>query len=281
MTAIRDLAGFNAVHGAGLAKLLPPRPRIAVGMGTCGSGNGAEAVYARLRRGHRPARPRHRSGAHRLLRLLRRGAAGQRLACRASRWSSCTACRSTTSSKSSTRLAAKTVPADLALCRIEEWDHLTSHVHYGSRLPRHPAVERGAFLPRPEEDRPAQRRADQSRRHRGVHRRRRLPGAVQGADRRHARGGQRADQGIRPARARRRRLLDRHEMGVPAQGRGRAQVPHLQRRRGRSRRLHEPQRDRERSARPDRGHGDRRLHHRRHATASSTSAPNIRWPCIG
>ena len=31
MTAIRDLAGFNAVHGAGLAKLLPLRPRIAVG----------------------------------------------------------------------------------------------------------------------------------------------------------------------------------------------------------------------------------------------------------
>ena len=30
---------------AGLAKLLPSRPRIAVGMGTCGSGNGAEAVY--------------------------------------------------------------------------------------------------------------------------------------------------------------------------------------------------------------------------------------------
>jgi NADH-quinone oxidoreductase subunit F len=28
-----------------MAKLLPPRPRIAVGMGTCGSGNGAEAVY--------------------------------------------------------------------------------------------------------------------------------------------------------------------------------------------------------------------------------------------
>ena len=44
MTAIRDLASFNAVHEAGLSKLLPPRPRIAVGMGTCGSGNGAEAV---------------------------------------------------------------------------------------------------------------------------------------------------------------------------------------------------------------------------------------------
>ncbi len=30
---------------AGLAKLLPAKPRVAVGMGTCGTGNGAEAVY--------------------------------------------------------------------------------------------------------------------------------------------------------------------------------------------------------------------------------------------
>ena len=28
-----------------MAKLLPPTPRIAVGMGTCGRGNGAEGVY--------------------------------------------------------------------------------------------------------------------------------------------------------------------------------------------------------------------------------------------
>ncbi len=42
---ITDIAAFAAVREAGLAKLLPSRPRIAVGMGTCGSGNGAEAVY--------------------------------------------------------------------------------------------------------------------------------------------------------------------------------------------------------------------------------------------
>ena len=42
---ILDIAAFAAVREAGLAKLLPSRPRIAVGMGTCGSGNGAEAVY--------------------------------------------------------------------------------------------------------------------------------------------------------------------------------------------------------------------------------------------
>src|SRR5512137_292384 len=42
---ITDLSSFNAVREAGMAKLLPSRPRIAIGMGTCGSGNGAEGVY--------------------------------------------------------------------------------------------------------------------------------------------------------------------------------------------------------------------------------------------
>src|SRR5688572_15583612 len=42
---IRDTGAFEAVRTAGLAKLPPARPRIAVGMGTCGTGNGAEAVF--------------------------------------------------------------------------------------------------------------------------------------------------------------------------------------------------------------------------------------------
>ena len=45
MTRIQDFGSFNAVREAGMAKLLPSRPRIGVGMGTCGSGNGAEGVY--------------------------------------------------------------------------------------------------------------------------------------------------------------------------------------------------------------------------------------------
>ena len=131
MTAIRDFAGFNAVHDAGLAKLLPPRPRIAVGMGTCGSGNGAEAVMhafveaidqrgldidlvrtgcfgfcaeeplVNVRLPGQPLVILHRVQVNHVERIL-------------------------------DEVAAKTVPADLALCRIEEWNHLTSHVHYGA-----------------------------------------------------------------------------------------------------------------------------------------------------
>src|SRR5512136_1851547 len=42
---ITDLSTFNAAREAGLAKLLPSTPRVAIGMGTCGSGNGAEGIY--------------------------------------------------------------------------------------------------------------------------------------------------------------------------------------------------------------------------------------------
>ena len=48
MSRIEDIGQFNAVREAGLAKLLPAMPRIAVGMGTCGRGNGAEGVHHAL-----------------------------------------------------------------------------------------------------------------------------------------------------------------------------------------------------------------------------------------
>ena len=41
MSPILDIAAFNSVREAGLAKLTPPAPRVAIGMGTCGRGNGA------------------------------------------------------------------------------------------------------------------------------------------------------------------------------------------------------------------------------------------------
>ena len=48
MPRILDIGGFNAVRESGLAKLMPAIPRLAVGMGTCGRGNGAEEVYHAL-----------------------------------------------------------------------------------------------------------------------------------------------------------------------------------------------------------------------------------------
>jgi NADH-quinone oxidoreductase subunit F len=138
MTRIQDIAAFNEVREAGLAKLLPSKPRIGVGMGTCGSGNGAEAVFHAFSseiesRGLAvqlapvgcfgfcaeeplvnvwvPGRP---------LLILRRvqpnhvdailGGLGQ----------------------------GKVPPPELVLCKIEEWDHLTGHVKYGFGYPELP-----------------------------------------------------------------------------------------------------------------------------------------------
>jgi NADH-quinone oxidoreductase subunit F len=145
MTAIRDLAGFNAVHAAGLAKLLPARPRIAVGMGTCGSGNGAEAIMQAF------AETIGERGLD--IELARTGCfgfcaeeplvnvrlPGQPLVI-------LRRVRVNDTGKILDHLAAKTVPAELALCRIEEWDHLTGQVHYGVGLEHIPAWNEAPFF---------------------------------------------------------------------------------------------------------------------------------------
>ena len=45
MGHIQDIGAFSEVRERGLARLVPSIPRIAVGMGTCGRGNGAAGVY--------------------------------------------------------------------------------------------------------------------------------------------------------------------------------------------------------------------------------------------
>lgn len=50
MPRIQDIGAFNAVREAGLSKLVPAVPRVAIGMGTCGRGNGAEGLYQAMTR---------------------------------------------------------------------------------------------------------------------------------------------------------------------------------------------------------------------------------------
>ena len=132
---IKDFAAFSAAREAGLAKLLPSRPRISVGMGTCGSGNGSEAVYHAFSseidaRGlavalapvgcfgfcaeeplvnvwvpGRPLLMLHRVQPNHVDGILN-GLGDGRLP-----------------------------PAEIVLCKIEEWDHLTGHVKYGAGYP--------------------------------------------------------------------------------------------------------------------------------------------------
>ena len=137
MTRIQDFSTFNAVREAGLSKLLPSRPRIGVGMGTCGTGNGAEGVY------HAFAEAINRDGrdvqlasvgcfgfcAHEPLVnvwlpgeplvILHRVEAGD-------------------VPRILDDIAVGKIPEDLALCKIEHWDHLTAHIHYGEGFPNIP-----------------------------------------------------------------------------------------------------------------------------------------------
>ncbi len=134
MKRIQDIGTFNEVREAGLAKLLPPMPRIAIGMGTCGSGNGAEGVYHSFA----SAIEHHGHGVS----LARVGCFGfcaeeplvnvwipgkplvilRRV-------------QHNDVERILDDVAEGKATEDLALCKIEEWDHITAHIKYGSGYP--------------------------------------------------------------------------------------------------------------------------------------------------
>lgn len=131
---ITDLSSFNDARERGLAKLLPSHPRVTVGMGTCGTGNGAEAVYQAF------ADQFDQRGFS--VKLARTGCFGF-----------CAAeplvnvwlpgkpvvilhrVQASDVPAIVDDLAAGRVPAELALCKVEEWDHITGHIKYGSGYP--------------------------------------------------------------------------------------------------------------------------------------------------
>jgi NADH-quinone oxidoreductase subunit F len=142
---IQDIGGFSAVREAGMAKLLPSRPRIGVGMGTCGAGNGAEGVY------HAFAELIDRQG--RDVKLASVGCFGfcaqeplvnVRLPGRP-----LVILRRVQASDAGRILddvAAGQPTEGLALCKIEEWDHLTARVVYGNGYPKIPSWQEIPFF---------------------------------------------------------------------------------------------------------------------------------------
>ena len=134
MPRIQDIGAFSAVREAGLAKLLPPVPRVAIGMGTCGRGNGAEGLQ------HAFAEAIERSGMEVLLTsvgcfgscfeeplvnvrlpgnpllILRRVQANDAL-------------------RILHDLSTGNITPDHIYCKIEEWDHITANLKYGRGYP--------------------------------------------------------------------------------------------------------------------------------------------------
>ena len=127
---IRDISAFSAIKEAGMSKLMPFKPRIAVGMGTCGTGNGAEGVY------HAFADAIDQRGLD--VELARVGCFGfcaqEPLVNVWLPGRPLVILRRVQSNHVDDildDLAMGQIPHEMALCKIEEWDHLTADVKYG------------------------------------------------------------------------------------------------------------------------------------------------------
>jgi NADH-quinone oxidoreductase subunit F len=137
MPRILDIGAFSAVREAGLAKLVPPVPRLAVGMGTCGRGNGAEGLY------HAFLQAIESSGANLVLAPVGCfGACFQEPLVNVRLPGSPLVILRRVQANDATRvlhdIANGNLSPDLIYCKIEEWDHITGHVRYGQGYPEVP-----------------------------------------------------------------------------------------------------------------------------------------------
>src|SRR5450631_1928613 len=138
MPRIEDIGVFNAVRESGLNKLVPPVPRIAVGMGTCGRGNGAEGLY------HAFIEAIERSGTDFFLTglgcfgaccqepLVNIRVPGQPLLIMRQ-------VPANDAERILHDISGGKITAELVYCKIEEWDHITGSIRYGHGYPEVPA----------------------------------------------------------------------------------------------------------------------------------------------
>src|SRR5579872_1236837 len=137
MPRIQDLGNFNAVRETGLAKLLPPTPRITIGMGTCGRGNGAEELF------HSFHDAIGRSGQEVLLAGVGCFGACHQEPLVTVRTSGAPLLmlrhvRSQDAPRILESIATHALPPELIYCKIEEWDHITGQIRYGQGYPEIP-----------------------------------------------------------------------------------------------------------------------------------------------
>ncbi|PSH04743.1 MAG: proton-conducting membrane transporter [Acidobacteria bacterium] len=145
MPPIQDIGAFNAVREAGLAKLLPPVPRVAIGMGTCGRGNGAEGIY------HAFADLIGRTGMDvKLVSVGCFGACFQEPMVNIRLPGEPLLVLRRVQIDDVARLlqdiSSGRITPELVYCKLEEWDHITSTVKYGRGYPEVPSWTEVAFF---------------------------------------------------------------------------------------------------------------------------------------
>jgi NADH-quinone oxidoreductase subunit F len=145
MPRILDIGEFNAVREAGLAKLVPPVPRVAVGMGTCGRGNGAEGLY------HAFLQAIENSGANIVLAPVGCfGACFQEPLVNVHLPGNPLMILRRVQANDAPRVlhdvANGNLSPDLIYCKIEDWDHITGNVRYGQGYPEVPSWREVPFF---------------------------------------------------------------------------------------------------------------------------------------
>jgi NADH-quinone oxidoreductase subunit F len=145
MPPIQDIGVFNAVREAGLAKLVPAVPRITIGMGTCGRGNGGEGVF------HAFSQLIESSGDEIVLAsvgcfgpcfqepLVNVRLPGQPIVVLRQ-------VQANDVGRIMHDVQNGRITPDLAYCKIEEWDHITGHVRYGQGFPELPPWQEIPFF---------------------------------------------------------------------------------------------------------------------------------------
>jgi NADH-quinone oxidoreductase subunit F len=145
MPRIEDIGVFSAVRETGLAKLTPPVPRIAIGMGTCGRGNGAEGLY------HAFMEVIERSGTDFVLTSVGCfGACYQEPLVNVRAPGGPLLILSRIQANDAGRIvhdiATGTINPELVYCKIEEWDHITGSIRYGHGYPEVPSWNEVPFF---------------------------------------------------------------------------------------------------------------------------------------
>src|SRR3974390_2950642 len=130
MPRIQDIGAFSSVREAGMAKLVPNVPRIGVGMGTCGRGNGAEGLF------HAFSEQIRSSGANIILAPVGCfGACFQEPMVNVRLPGSPLLLLRNVQANDASRILQDCISGQfntgLVACKIEEWDHITGKLKYG------------------------------------------------------------------------------------------------------------------------------------------------------